>query len=76
MEAIIHYFNTIPSWHRALILAGGIAFFWILESVRPLFNFDYKKWQHAGINIFFTVTTIVVNFLMAFILLMAAAFSS
>jgi len=72
MNAIIDYFSTIPSLHRGLILAGGIAFFWLLESIKPLFDFDYKKWNHAGINIFFTITTIIVNFVMAFILLMTA----
>lgn len=72
METIIGYFATIPSWHRGAILAGGIAFFWLLESVKPLFAFDYRKIHHAGINIFFTVTTIVVNFMMAFLLLMCA----
>ncbi|RZK12852.1 MAG: fatty acid hydroxylase family protein [Flavobacterium sp.] len=72
MNAIIDYFSTIPSLHRGLILAGGIAFFWLLENVKPLFSFNYKKWNHAGINIFFTVTTIIVNFVMAFILLMTA----
>lgn len=72
MNQIIHYFETIPSLHRALILAGGIAFFWLTESIKPLFNFDYKKRQHAGINIFFTITTIILNFLIAFILLWTA----
>ncbi|HLA55010.1 MAG TPA: sterol desaturase family protein [Flavobacterium sp.] len=76
MDPIIAYFSTIPSSHRALILAGGIAFFWLLESVKPLVSFGYKKWHHAGINIFFTVTTIVVNFCMAFILLMAAEWTA
>lgn len=75
MEQIIAYFSTIPSAHRALILAGGIAFFWLLESARPMIAFDYRKWQHASINIFFTLTTVVVNFLMAFILLMAADYT-
>ena len=75
MNDIIAYFSTIPSSHRAMILAGGIAFFWLLESVNPLFAFNYKKWNHAGINIFFTFTTIIVNFLLAFILLMAADWS-
>lgn len=75
MEAIIAYFSTIPSSHRALILAGGIAFFWLLESAKPMIAFGYKKWQHASINIFFTLTTVVVNFLMAFILLMAADYA-
>lgn len=72
MDDIISYFATIPSSHRSLILVGGIALFWILERVYPLFRFDYKKWQHAGLNIFFTITTIIVNFVLAFILLLAA----
>jgi sterol desaturase/sphingolipid hydroxylase (fatty acid hydroxylase superfamily) len=69
MNEIISYFETIPSLHRALILAGGIAFFWLIETLKPLFLLKYSKWSHAGINIFFTITTIVVNFMMAFILL-------
>lgn len=72
MENIIGYFSTIPSLHRALILAGGIAGFWLIENAFPLFRMNYRKWRHAGINLFFTATTIVVNFLLAFLLLMTA----
>lgn len=72
MEELISYFTTIPSSHRALILAGGISFFWLLESAVPLFKFSYNKWQHAGINIFFTITTMIVNFCLAVILLNTA----
>ena len=72
MHNIINYFSTIPSSHRALILAGGITFFWILESFKPFKNFKYNKWHHAGINIFFTLTTIIVNFFLAVILLKSA----
>ena len=43
LENIIQYFDTIPSLHRALILAGGISFFWIIESALPLFQFKYNK---------------------------------
>jgi sterol desaturase/sphingolipid hydroxylase (fatty acid hydroxylase superfamily) len=68
MESIVDYFETIPTAHRTALLVGGIAFFWIIESVAPLFSFKYKKVNHAGINIFFTITTILVNFPMAFIL--------
>ena len=68
MESIINYFATIPTAHRTALLVGGIAFFWIIESIAPLFSFKYKKVNHAGINIFFTLTTILVNFPMAFIL--------
>lgn len=72
MQAIADYFSTIPSAHRALILAGGIAFFWIWESALPLFRFEYRKWSHALVNFFFTATTIVVNFALAFLLLRAS----
>ena len=74
MERFVNYFEHIPSSHRGLILVGGIAFFWLIESAVPLFQFSqhtpgYRKLHHAGINIFFTLTTIVVNFLLAFMLL-------
>jgi sterol desaturase/sphingolipid hydroxylase (fatty acid hydroxylase superfamily) len=69
MDTIVSYFTSIPSSHRALILAGGIAFFWVWESAFPLFRFEYRKWPHALVNFFFTATTIVVNFVLAFVLL-------
>lgn len=75
MNSIVEYFTSISSLHRGLILAGGIAFFWIIEGFIPLVKFQYKKWQHASINIFFTFTTIVVNFAMAFLLLVTAQFA-
>ena len=72
MDAIVTYFSTIPSSHRSLILVGGITFFWLIENAFPLFNFTYKKWHHAGINLFMTFTTVLVNFFLAFILLQSA----
>ena len=72
METILNYFETIPSWHRSLILVGGITFFWVLEGVVPLFMFNYKKWKHALPNFFFTLTTIIINFTLAFVLLKTA----
>jgi hypothetical protein len=68
LETIKNYFEHIPSAHRAMLLAGGITFFWLIEFVVPLFNFKYNKWKHAGINLFFTFTTIVVNFAFAFVM--------
>ena len=72
MENIIHYFESIPSAHRSLILVGGITFFWLLEGAMPLFRFNYKKWRHALPNFFFTLTTIIINFGLAFLLLQAS----
>lgn len=52
-----------------MILVGGITFFWLLEGALPLFRFNYKKWKHAIPNLFFTGTTVVINFSLAFLLL-------
>jgi sterol desaturase/sphingolipid hydroxylase (fatty acid hydroxylase superfamily) len=69
MQDFLNYFETIPSLHRSLILVGGLTFFWLLESAVPLFKFKYKKWRHALPNLFFTLTTIIINFVLAFLLL-------
>lgn len=63
------YFADIPKLHRSLIIIGGITFFWILEGIVPLFSVTYKKWKHAIPNFFFTLTTILVNLPLAFLLL-------
>ncbi|HLV13724.1 MAG TPA: sterol desaturase family protein [Xanthomarina sp.] len=72
METLYHYFETIPSLHRGLLLAGGITLFWLMEGALPLFKFSYKKWKHAWPNLFFTATTILINFGLAFLLLFSA----
>ena len=72
METLIHYFETIPSSHRSIILVGGITFFWLLEGAVPLFSFKYNKWKHAWPNLFFTATTVIINFVLAFLLLKTA----
>jgi len=72
MNDIIAYFSTIPSTHRSLILVGGITIFWLIENTFPLFQMKYRKWQHAGINFFLTFTTIIVNFVLAFVLIKTA----
>jgi sterol desaturase/sphingolipid hydroxylase (fatty acid hydroxylase superfamily) len=69
MESFINYFENIPSLHRSLILVGGISFFWVLEGVVPLVKFNYGKWKHALPNLFFTMTTVIINFALAFLLL-------
>ncbi|MCK0156271.1 sterol desaturase family protein [Cellulophaga sp. F20128] len=69
MENIIDYFESIPTTHRSILLIGGITLFWLLEGILPLQRFTYKKWRHAWPNLFFTITTIIINFLLAFLLL-------
>ena len=69
MIDFITFFENITSLQRAVVLVGGITFFWSIESIIPLFNFNYKKLKHAYTNFFFTFTTILINFSLAFLLL-------
>lgn len=72
MESLVNFFNDIPTPFRAGILIGGIVLFWILEGTLPLFKFQYKKVRHAGINLFFTLTTMIIGFGLAGALLYAS----
>lgn len=72
MESLVQYFETIPSLHRSIILVGGITFFWLLEGLMPMRSLRYKKWRHAWPNFFFTATSVLVNFFLAFLLLQMA----
>ncbi|KVV15921.1 sterol desaturase family protein [Flavobacterium sp. TAB 87] len=72
MNELVSYFSTISSLHRSLILVGGITVFWLIENNFPLFQLQYHKWKHAKINFFLTFTTILINFVLAFILLQTA----
>jgi len=71
-DYIVNYFTYISSTHRSLILFGGLFIFICIENVLPLFTDKYNKWNHGLKNIFFTVTTILVNFVMAFVLVSAS----
>ncbi len=72
MESFIEYFSNMPSLHRTIVLVGGLTIFLLLENAAPVLKLKYDKWKHGFINVFFTITTILVNFLMAFVLYFAA----
>lgn len=69
MINLSNYWAHIPSSHRSLILVCGLLFFWILEGAVPLSRLSYQKWRHAGPNLFFTFTTVVVNFAFAYLII-------
>ena len=76
MEKLAHYFDHIQSWERSLIIAGGLVLFWMLEGVVPLFRLRYDKVRHAGLNLFFTFTTILVNFAFAALIVRASQYNA
>src|SRR6186713_3590726 len=76
MEKLVDYFGHIQSWQRSLILAGGLLLFWVAEGVLPLVRFGYRKVRHAGLNLFFTLTTIIVNFAFASLIVGASHYAA
>ena len=68
MDLIVEYFSEMRTSHRSLLLVGGLTLFFLIENVFPFFRQDYNKWKHSGMNLFFTLTTVLVNFSMAFLL--------
>ena len=76
MEKIIHFFEHIQSWQRSLLVAGGLLFFWVIEGFMPLFRFRYNKFRHAGLNLFFTLTTVLVNFAFAVLIVKGSDYTS
>jgi len=54
MEPIVEFFSDVPTVFRAGILIGGIFIFWVIEGVFPLFEFRYRKVQHAFKNLVLT----------------------
>ncbi len=61
MESFVEYWSHIPSAHRIIILLGGMVVFWLLEGYYPLFRFSNKRLKHAGINLIFLSTTVLLN---------------
>lgn len=75
MNEVIHFFSTIPSYMRTVIIASGFVLMWMIEAAIPLFQNRTKKIGHTGVNLFFTITTIIVNFLFAVLLVKACDFT-
>ena len=50
--------------------------FWLIEGIVPIVKFDYSKWKHALPNLFFTLTTAIVNLGFAFLIISASDWST
>ena len=61
MQAVLTFFDSIESTTRSIFLVSGLALFLSLEAIVPLFKMDYDKLRHAGINLTFTLITLIVN---------------
>jgi len=74
---MVSFFEHIPSVYRTAILVGGLLLLWIIEGMAPRFRFGGgHRYKHAGTNLFFTLTTAIVNTGLAFLILKASRFTS
>ena len=63
MEAFLEFFEQMPSWQKLLWIVICLSFNWIIEAIRPLFGFDYKKLKHIGVNVVFLSMDLTINVL-------------
>ena len=75
MHDLLHFFTHISDEVRGIFLVGGLTLFLLLESGVPLFKMDYRKLKHAGINIAFTVITLIVNLIGAALIFAAVQYN-
>ncbi len=71
---IIEHFATLEQrpLERLTILVSGLVFFWMIESIIPLFKLHYRKTKlkHAFVNFFFTVIHLVIHTFLAVLIVL------
>lgn len=73
---MVTFFEHIPSVYRTAILMSGLLLLWIIEGMVPRFRFGQSRYKHAGTNLFFTLTTVIVNTGLAFLIVKASLWTS
>ena len=63
MEALLIFFEAMPTWQKLVWVVGCLSASWALEGLRPLVDLPYRKWRHAGVNGTFLGTSLVINVL-------------
>jgi sterol desaturase/sphingolipid hydroxylase (fatty acid hydroxylase superfamily) len=75
VEEFLTFFETVPSSTRSVFLVSGLALFLSLEAIVPLFRMEYKKIQHAKLNLTFTLITLLINLIGASFIVAAVDFN-
>ena len=63
MDAFLDFFAQMPTWYKLAWIMICLSVSWILEGNIPLSRFDYRKWKHAGVNLIFLSTSLIINVL-------------
>jgi len=63
MDNFITFFETLPNSYKFIWIFICLMLFSVLEGGIPLAKMDYKRWRHAGQNLIFLATSMLVNVL-------------
>jgi len=63
MENILSFFAELPNHYKLLWVLICLSVSWLLEFAVPLVELNYRKWRHAGINLVFFSTSLIINIL-------------
>lgn len=63
MNTFLTFFENLPNHYKLLWIFLCLGFTWILEFGAPLVQLGYNKWKHAGKNLIFLGTSVVINVL-------------
>ena len=63
MDAFLNFFEQMPDWYKLAWIMICLSVSWILEGNIPLSQFNYRKWRHAGVNLIFLSTSLLINVL-------------
>ena len=61
MDAFLAFFENLSSLEKLAWIIICLLGSWILEGAIPLIQLNYEKWKHAGRNMIFLGTSIVIN---------------
>lgn len=75
MNALVEFFETIPSSYRTVLILAGLTVFLILEKGIPLYKFKYQKINHSILNLSLTVMTLLINLIGAGIIFRATEYN-
>ncbi|MFT4663025.1 MAG: sterol desaturase/sphingolipid hydroxylase (fatty acid hydroxylase superfamily) [Patiriisocius sp.] len=63
MELFLDFFENLASWQKLAWIVSCLSLAWLLEFLFPLVTLPYKKWKHAGVNLIFLSTSLLINIL-------------
>ncbi|MCP3930292.1 MAG: sterol desaturase family protein [Bacteroidetes bacterium] len=63
MEAFLSFFENMSSVQKLGWILICLMASWVMEGSIPLVQLQYKKWKHAGVNLIFLGTSVIINLL-------------